>query len=128
MIDSSPLQVAAATTGPRSQRMAISGNESLVHDLSSLEVSGPNGVVFSAVSDQLITNLVTLQPGESIGEHTNEQVDVLITVSSGRGQLRVDGKAEELRSEVIAIIPRGTLRSISADSRLVYFSTHMRIG
>ena len=120
------LKISASTTAPRSRRTQVGDGHLLVEDLATLDITGPSGAVFSAVSDQLITNLVTLQPGHAIGEHVKDEVDVLITVSAGSGELSVDGKTEQLGSDVVAIFPRGTTRSISAHSRLIYYSTHVR--
>ncbi|MFP3902172.1 MAG: cupin domain-containing protein [Acidimicrobiia bacterium] len=76
-------------------------------------------------SADLHANLVRLGPGGSIGDHLNAEVDVLIVAISGSGTLRVDGVDLPLIGEVVAHVPKGTRRSITAGPEgLAYLTVH----
>lgn len=88
--------------------------------------AGPDGVVWALGGPrQLEANLVVLSPHGSVGEHHNREVDVLVVVLEGEGHLHVDGVEHPLRSHCIALVPRGTARSITAGhDGLRYLSIH----
>ncbi len=100
----------------------------LVVDLGATDTGGPAGVVWSLPhGGDLDANLVHLGPGGEIALHTNAEVDVLVSVVSGRGTLVVDGGSHQLRSDVLALVPRGAARAIRAGGRgLTYLSIHRR--
>ena len=91
---------------------------------------GGSGVVWSLPhGGELDANIVRLAPGDAIGEHVNDQVDVLVVVWSGSGDLVVDARRVPLETGVITCVERGCSRSIRAgDDGLVYLSTHPRRG
>ena len=97
-------------------------------DLGALPTSGGDGVVWSLPHDgDLDANLVRLGPDAAIGEHRNDEVDVFIYVQSGSGELVGDGRVRPLSGQHIALIPRGSRRSIRAGNRgLTYLSIHRR--
>lgn len=99
-----------------------------VVDLGPIPISGPSGVVWSLPrGGDLDANLVTLQPDGSIPDHVNDDVDVIMVVRTGKGQLFVDGRVHHLAADVVALIPRGAHRSIAAEaSGLSYLSIHRR--
>ena len=75
----------------------------------------------------LDANVVRLDPRAEIGEHDNDQVDVLVVVWSGSGELVVDGLRVALGPGTIAHVPRGSRRHIVAGTDgLLYLSTHPR--
>ena len=90
--------------------------------------TGVGGVVWKLPHDgDLDGNLVRLAAGRSIEEHVNDEVDVLVVVRSGGGELAVDGEPHQLRETALALIPRGTRRSITAgDDGIAYLSIHRR--
>jgi quercetin dioxygenase-like cupin family protein len=102
----------------------------LVVDLGGVDTVGPSGVVWSlAHGGDLNGNLVRLNPGDAVGGHVNDEVDALLFVLSGRGQLTIDGAPHQLRADVIALVPKGAHRSLRADeSGLTYLSIHRRRG
>ncbi len=77
----------------------------------------------------LDANVVRLGPGRAIGEHVNVEVDVLVAVWSGDGELVVEDEVIPLRPGVVVSVERGLRRTIRAGSSdLVYLSVHRRRG
>jgi len=57
----------------------------------------------------------------------NTEVDVLVFVQSGAGQLTIDGTVRRFATDHIAMIPKGARRSISAGpAGVTYLSVHRR--
>jgi quercetin dioxygenase-like cupin family protein len=79
-------------------------------------------------SGELNVNLVHLDAGHAIGEHVNDEVDVVIVVLTGRGRLTVDGRTTDLTPHVVACVPRASHRIVSAagGQGLDYLSIHRR--
>lgn len=102
--------------------------QSLVADLADVTLAGPSGVVWSLDSPQLNANLVTIRAGDEIGEHVNDEVDVLIVTESGGGEVVVDGVASDVGAASVILIPRGSRRTIRSASGLAYYSIHQRRG
>jgi quercetin dioxygenase-like cupin family protein len=75
----------------------------------------------------LNVNLVHLDAGRIVGEHTNDEVDVVIVVMAGRGWLTVDGQNADLKTHVVVNVPRMSRRGVrAADEGLDYLSIHRR--
>jgi quercetin dioxygenase-like cupin family protein len=89
-----------------------------------------SGVVWSLPhGGGLDANIVRLAAGDAIAEHVNDQVDVLVVVWSGSGELVVDERRVPLESGTITCVERGSNRSIRAGGDgLVYLSVHPRRG
>jgi quercetin dioxygenase-like cupin family protein len=86
-----------------------------------------DGAVWSLETDDLDANLVRLGRAGTIGEHTNDEVDVVIVVLDGDGVVRIDDERHEVRSRTLVCVPRGTTRGIVAgDDGLVYVTVHRR--
>lgn len=83
-----------------------------------------SGVCWSATPLGLNLNLVAWNPGEGVESHVNHAVDVVMVVLEGRGTLTTDGDVHELTAGSVVVVPRGTSRSIKAETRLVYVSVH----
>jgi quercetin dioxygenase-like cupin family protein len=88
------------------------------------------GVVWSLrEGDDLNVNLVRFTEGEGVGEHVNDEVDVLLVGTSGSGEVRINGRARCLSCGALIFIPKGARRStrgISAD--FAYLTVHRRRG
>jgi quercetin dioxygenase-like cupin family protein len=99
-----------------------------VADLGSTETSGRSGVVWSLPhGGDLDANLVHLEPGGVIDAHVNTEVDVVVSVVAGRGQLTIDGTAHQLCGDVLALVPKGVRREIRAGADgITYLSVHRR--
>lgn len=102
-------------------------DEPLVVDLGS-SVSGSGGAIWSLPhGGDLDANLVRLAAGGGIGEHTNSEVDVLVFVQSGSGEIVIEDVRHFLGSDHLVLVPRGARRSISAGpSGITYLSVHRR--
>jgi quercetin dioxygenase-like cupin family protein len=102
----------------------------VVADLGSAVPTEGQGAVWSLPhGGDLDANLVRLDPGGTIDEHVNDVVDVLMFVQSGTGLLVVDGHPHFLRSDVLALIPRGSRRQVTAGPTGMYhLSVHRRRG
>lgn len=75
----------------------------------------------------LNANLVRLEPGHGIGEHVNDEVDVLLVVLAGAGEARVDGAPVVLARDQVVLLPSGSRRSIEAGpAGLAYVTVHRR--
>lgn len=88
------------------------------------------GVVWTleARSD-LNANLVRFGMGGGIGEHVNDEVEVIIVGIAGSGFVRVDGEEHPVSNGVVVFVPRGARRSTRATAGdFVYLSVHRRRG
>ena len=97
-------------------------------DLASLAAAGGHpGALWRLDGQDLQANLVRLDPGDRIQPHRNDEVDVLVVVVLGRGELTLDGQVHQLAPMVLAHLPKGTVRAIEAvDGPLAYLSVHRR--
>jgi len=92
--------------------------------------TGKEGVVWTLEgSTDLNANLVRFQAGGGVGEHVNEEVDVLILGVSGSGLVGVDGEEHPVSNGGMVFVPRGARRYTRAVSDdFVYLSIHRRRG
>jgi len=97
-------------------------------DLASLAAGGNHpGARWRLDREDLQANLVRLDPGHRIQPHRNDEVEVLVAVVLGRGELTFDGQVYQLAPMVVAHLPKGTVRAIEAvDGPLAYLSIHRR--
>ncbi len=80
-------------------------------------------------SGDLNANLVRFDAGGGVGEHVNEEVDVLFVGVAGSGSVRVDGEEHPLSEGTLVFAPRGSSRSIGASSDgFAYLTVHRRRG
>ena len=97
-----------------------------VVDLLSLEGRGP---VWGTTTEELNATLLVWRPGEGQPEHVNAERDVALVTLAGEGTLLVDGQEHALRPGTLALVPRGTARSVTAGARgLRCLSVHRRRG
>lgn len=97
-------------------------------DLLAAGASG-DGVAWSAAPEGLNANLVVLAPGAGIGEHRNDEVDVLVVVLAGAATVTVDGEPHDMAAGTAGVVPRGTARSIGAGAEGArYLSIHRARG
>jgi quercetin dioxygenase-like cupin family protein len=88
-----------------------------------------DGAIWSLNCEQLNVNLMRLSSGQGIPDHVNGDLDVLLVVFEGAGELRVDGEPLALGPGVALVIPRGARRAIRCLSGpLVYLTTHQQRG
>lgn len=100
---------------------------SLVADLGA-PLLGSGGAIWSLPhGGDLDANLVHLDPGGEIGAHANNDVDVLVFVRSGSGELMIGGQAHRLGIDHLVLIPKGPQRAIVAGTAgISYLSVHRR--
>lgn len=75
----------------------------------------------------LDANVISLAPGEQIGQHQGPALDVLLHVLAGSGVLRTDSGQIDLAVGDIIYLPAHSQRQfIAGDGGLGYFSVHQR--
>jgi quercetin dioxygenase-like cupin family protein len=101
-------------------------------DLEALSASamGREGVIWSLqAAPDLNANLVRFDVGRGIGEHVNDEVDVVFVGVSGAGDVQVDGQEHALDAGKLVFVPKGARRSIrSASEDFAYLTVHRRRG
>lgn len=86
-------------------------------------------IAWTPASTDLHLNLVILTPGEEIGAHVNQTLDVVLTTLAGNGTLVVDDEPVPLQPGTIALIPQGASRHVVAgDNGLRYITCHRKRG
>jgi quercetin dioxygenase-like cupin family protein len=97
-------------------------------DLASLAAGGDRpGALWRLDGEDLQANLVRLGVGDRIQPHRNDEVEVLVVVVSGRGELTLDGQVHPLAPMALIHVPKGTVRAVVAvDGPLAYLSVHRR--
>lgn len=84
---------------------------------------------WTPASTDLHLNLVDLRAGEEIGEHANTALDVVLTCLDGGGALLVDGDRIRLVPGSVAMIPKGTRRTVIAGTDGIRYTTcHQKRG
>jgi quercetin dioxygenase-like cupin family protein len=100
-----------------------------VVDLNAVPAPEGSGVLWSAPPGDLNVNLVSLQPGDTIEEHRNDDLDVLIVVLSGDGEITIDDEVHPVTGQQLVLLRAGVRRSFRAGQwRLVYLSIHRARG
>jgi mannose-6-phosphate isomerase-like protein (cupin superfamily) len=56
--------------------------------------------------------LMTLQPGEEIGEEVHEDHDQFLRIEEGRGEVRIDGKATPVEDDWAIVVPAGARHNV----------------
>ena len=91
---------------------------------------GRAGVLWTLeASSDLNANLVRFETGDGVGEHVNDEVDVLIVGISGSGSVDVDGREHQVSTGTMVFVPKGARRSTrSASMDFSYLTVHRRRG
>lgn len=96
-------------------------------DLVASYVDSPReGVVWSDRSEELNVNLVAWSPPHGVEAHVNRACDVLLVGLYGRGHAEIDAATRPLSAGAVLLVPRGSTRSIVAETRLLYLTCHRR--
>jgi mannose-6-phosphate isomerase-like protein (cupin superfamily) len=98
-------------------------------DVTQLDGEG-GGAVWSLPHDgDLDANMIRLHGGQEIGDHVNDEVDVLVVVWHGAGEIAIDDRSLPLRPGVLVLVPMGSSRAIRAGHQGVsYLTVHRRRG
>lgn len=67
-------------------------------------------VLYTGEHLQLV--LMTLQPGEEIGEEVHEDRDQFFRFEEGDGEVRIDGKANPVEDDFAVIVPAGARHNV----------------
>lgn len=87
------------------------------------------GPAWRLTDADLNANLLVFDAGQGIESHVNHTVDVLIVGVAGRGTLTIDGAIYPLSAGRVALVPKGSERSIRAESdRFAYLTVHRARG
>ena len=101
-------------------------------DLEALAVSavGREGVIWSLeAGNDLNANLVRFGAGRGVGEHVNNEVDVVFVGVSGTGFVEVDGREHAVEAGKLVFVPKGARRSTrGASEDFAYLTVHGRRG
>ena len=72
-------------------------------------------VLYTGEHLQLV--LMTLQPGEEIGEEVHEHTDQFFRVEEGKGEIVMDGHASRIDSGMAMLVPAGIKHNIRNTGR-----------
>ena len=67
-------------------------------------------VLYTGANLQLV--LMTLKPGEEIGEETHEDIDQFFRIEEGRGEIVIDGTANKVEDDFAVIVPAGACHNV----------------
>jgi quercetin dioxygenase-like cupin family protein len=97
-------------------------------DLASLAAGQErSGALWRLDGEDLQANLVRLDDGDRIQPHQNDEVDVVVVVISGQGELTLGGQVHPLAPMTLVHLPKGTVRAmVAVDGPLAYLSIHRR--
>jgi quercetin dioxygenase-like cupin family protein len=77
----------------------------------------------------LNANLVRFEAGGGVGEHINDEVDVIFVGVSGTGSVRTNGEEHRLSAGTLVLVSKGARRSTLALSEgFSYLTVHLRRG
>ena len=83
------------------------------------------GPAWRLTDAELNANLLVFDTGQGIETHRNDSVDVLVLGVAGRGTLTIEGKPYPLWAGRLLLAPKGSERSIVADSDgFAYLTCH----
>lgn len=101
--------------------------ENIIDIAASLRHAASDGPIWSVNSEQLNVNLLRLPTGDGIPAHVNAELDVVLVVFEGDGELTVDGQTYPLHAGRAVIVPRGATRAMRCTvGPLVYLTCHRR--
>jgi mannose-6-phosphate isomerase-like protein (cupin superfamily) len=67
-------------------------------------------VLYTGSNLQLV--LMTLQPGEQIGEETHDDRDQFFRIEEGKGEILIDGQRHEVKDDFAVIVPAGARHNV----------------
>ncbi|CAN5856831.1 hypothetical protein BH23ACT11_BH23ACT11_04670 [soil metagenome] len=80
-------------------------------------------------SEDLNANLVRFPSGDGVGEHVNDEVDVVMVGVDGFGAVSVEGREHHLSAGRLVFIPKCARRSVKSHSdEFAYLSIHRTRG
>lgn len=81
-------------------------------------------VLYTGKNLQLV--LMSLAPGEEIGEEVHEDRDQFFRVEAGKGEVRIDGKSSPIEDDDAIIVPAGARHNIvnTGDEPLRFYTIY----
>jgi mannose-6-phosphate isomerase-like protein (cupin superfamily) len=67
-------------------------------------------VVYTGKNLQLV--LMTLQPGDEIGEEVHDDRDQFFRIEDGKGEVTIDGRRTELEDDMAIVVPAGARHNV----------------
>ena len=68
-------------------------------------------VLYTGPHMQLV--LMSLDPGEDIGEEVHETTDQFFRVEEGEGEVSIDGRETHIQSDVAIVVPAGARHNVT---------------
>lgn len=89
-----------------------------------------SGVIWTLEeSSDLNANLVRFGAGQGVGDHVNDEVEVVFVGVSGSGTIMVDGEKHVLSAGKLVFVHKGTRRStLGVSEDFSYLTVHRRRG
>jgi quercetin dioxygenase-like cupin family protein len=88
-----------------------------------------DGAIWSLNCEQLNVNLMRLMAGMGVPSHVNSELDVLLVVFEGLGELQLESERPRLSPGIALVVPRGARRAIHClQGPLVYLTAHLQRG
>ncbi|MDF2441697.1 MAG: hypothetical protein JWN98_2681 [Abditibacteriota bacterium] len=85
------------------------------------------GVLWGGASEDLNCTLLSWSRGGGVALHRNTEVDVVMVVIEGSGEVVVDGEHFKLEAPQALLVPKGCERAIQSTSeRFTYLSVHKK--
>ena len=81
-------------------------------------------VLYTGKHLQLV--LMTLQPGEEIGEEVHDDRDQFFRIEEGQGEVRIDGAANKVEDDFAVIVPAGARHNVvnTGDAPLRFYTLY----
>ena len=81
-------------------------------------------VLYTGKHLQLV--LMTLQPGEEIGEEVHDDRDQFFRIEEGQGEVRIDGTAYRVGDDFAVIVPAGARHNVvnTGDAPLRFYTLY----
>ena len=81
-------------------------------------------VLYTGKHLQLV--LMTLQPGEEIGEEVHDDRDQFFRIEEGQGEVRIDGAANKVKDDFAVIVPAGARHNVvnTGDAPLRFYTLY----
>ena len=81
-------------------------------------------VLYTGKHLQLV--LMTLKPGEEIGEEVHDDRDQFFRIEEGQGEVRIDGAANRVEDDFAVIVPAGARHNVvnTGDAPLRFYTLY----
>src|SRR5689334_9056094 len=101
--------------------------ENMIDIAAALRQAHNDGPIWSVNSEQLNLNLLRLPSGDGVAAHINAELDVVLVIFEGSGELTVDGQTYPLHPGRAVVVPRGAERALRCTAGpLIYLTCHRR--